>query len=68
MLSEHFSTVQGVTDFALASMVLAVIFFIVTVIWAIKLDKKYLSHMENLPLDLKSENKNNSEMKNEINK
>ena len=68
MLSEHFSTVQGVADFAIASMILAVIFFAVTFIWAMKLDKKYLSHMGNLPLDLNSENKNNSEMKDEINK
>jgi cytochrome c oxidase cbb3-type subunit IV len=68
MLSEHFSTVQGVTDFALASMILAVIFFAVTFVWAMKLDKKYLNHMGNLPLDINLENKNNSEKKDEVNK
>ncbi len=67
MLSEHFSTVQGVTNFAIASMIIAVVFFIVTFVWAMKLDKKYLNHMGNLPLDLNSENNKNSEMKDEIN-
>lgn len=68
MLSEHFSTVQGVAEFAIGSMIIAVVFFVVTFVWAMKLDKKYLNHMGNLPLDLNSENKNNSEMKDEINK
>ena len=67
MLSEHFSTVQGMTDFALASLIIALIFFVVTFIWALRLDKKYLSYMGNIPLDLNSENKNNSEMKDEVN-
>ena len=68
MLSEHFSTTQGITDFALTSMILAVIFFLITFIWALKLDKEYLSHMGSLPLDINSENKNNSEMKDEVTK
>ena len=67
MESEHLSAVSGIAVYPIISMVLFIILFTITVIWVLRLDKKYLSRMENLPLDSNTDiNKNNSEIANEI--
>lgn len=67
MISEYFKTINNGSIIPLISLVVFFALFIATTIWAVKLKKGYLNHMENLPLDSNSENKNNFEMKNEVN-
>ena len=66
MLSEHLSSIDGVSIYPIISLILFFFVFAVTVVWVVKLDKKYINRMENLPLDSNSESENNSEIKNEI--
>jgi len=66
MLSENLSAIEGVSIYPIISMIVFLAVFIVVVVWVIKLDKKYVNRMENIPLDFNYENENNSEIKNEI--
>ena len=66
MLSEHLSSIDGVSIYPIISLILFFLVFAVTVVWVVKLDKKYINRMENLPLDSNSDSENNSEIKNEI--
>jgi len=67
MISEYFKTINNGSIIPLISLVLFFALFIVSTVWAFRLKKGYLNHMENIPLDSNSENKNNFEMKNEVN-
>lgn len=74
MLSEYLSNVEGVSVFPIVSLIVFFLFFAVTVVWVLRLDKKYIVRMGNLPLESNSENnpkgmnlQNNSEMKDEVN-
>jgi hypothetical protein len=67
MVSEYFKSFQGESIIPLISLVVFFALFIASTIWVIRLKKSYINHMENLPLDSNSENKNNFEMKNEVN-
>lgn len=66
MVSEFFKSFQGGSLIPLISLVVFFALFIASTIWAIRLKKGYINHMENLPLDSNSENKNNFEIKNEV--
>lgn len=66
MISEHLSKIDGIAVYPIFSLILFFTLFAITIVWVLKLDKKYLTRMENLPLESNSENKNNSEIKNEI--
>ena len=66
MLSEHLSSIDGVSIYPIISLILFFLVFAFTIIWVVKLDKKYINRMGNLPLDSNSENENNSEIKDEI--
>ena len=59
MLSEHISRIDGIAVYPIISLIVFSILFIATIVWVIRLDKKYLTRMENLPLD--SDFDNNSE-------
>ncbi len=59
MLSEHISRIDGIAIYPIISLIVFSVLFVATIIWVIRLDKKYLTRMENLPLD--SNFKNNSE-------
>ncbi len=62
MLSEHISRIDGIAIYPIISLIVFSILFIATIVWIIKLDKKYLTRMENLPLDSNFEN-NSHEIK-----
>ncbi len=75
MLSEHISRIEGIAVYPIISLLIFSVFFIVTIVWVFRLDKKYLTRMENLPLEANFDNNseeikfyNNSEIKNEIEK
>jgi cbb3-type cytochrome oxidase subunit 3 len=67
MLSNNLSNIEGVSIFPLISLILFFLFFAATIIWVLRLDKKYIVRMGNLPLESKSKDENNSEMKDEVN-
>lgn len=74
MLSNNLSNIEGVSVFPIISLIVFFLFFAVTVVWVLRLDKKYIVRMRNLPLESNSENnpegmnpQNNSEMKDEVN-
>ena len=56
MFSNYLKSIEGVGIYPLFSLLVFFIFFIVIVIWVIKVDKKYIDKMSNLPLDLKGNN------------
>ncbi len=62
MLSEHISRIDGIAIYPIISLIVFSILFIATIVWIIKLDKKYLTRMENLPLDSNFDN-NSEEIK-----
>ncbi len=66
MLSEHLSSINGVSIYPIVSMVIFFLVFVFTIVWVWKLDKKYIHRMENIPFEPNSENENNFEIKNEI--
>ncbi|MBU1095717.1 MAG: CcoQ/FixQ family Cbb3-type cytochrome c oxidase assembly chaperone [Ignavibacteriae bacterium HGW-Ignavibacteriae-2] len=51
MFSNNLSSIEGVSVYAIISLIIFVTFFIGITIWVIKADKNYLNHMENLPLE-----------------
>lgn len=51
MFSNYLSSIEGVSVYAIISLIIFVAFFIGVTIWVINADKNYLTHMENLPLE-----------------
>ncbi|MCE1163923.1 MAG: cbb3-type cytochrome c oxidase subunit 3 [Bacteroidetes bacterium] len=51
MFSKYFESVEWYGIFAIATMILFVISFIVMLIWAFRIDKKKLEEYNNLPLE-----------------
>ena len=56
MLSEHVGRIEGIAIYPIISLIIFSILFVATIVWVIRLDKKYLSRMENLPLDSNFDN------------
>ncbi|PIW69293.1 MAG: hypothetical protein COW08_07905 [Ignavibacteriales bacterium CG12_big_fil_rev_8_21_14_0_65_30_8] len=76
MFSNYLKTIEGIGIYPLFSLLIFFIFFLIMIIWVIKVDKKYIDKMSNLPLDLQSSdnftsnkiiNENYIEDRNEIN-
>ena len=51
----YLQSIAGVGIFPMISLIMFFIFFTVLVIWAIKVDKTYISDMKNIPLDNSNE-------------
>lgn len=51
MFSNYLSSAEGVAIYPLISLFIFVPFFIAVTFWIFKLDKKFLNHMSELPLD-----------------
>lgn len=66
MFSEHLSRIEGISIYPIVSMIIFITLFLAMLVWVFRLDKKYISKMENLPLDSNLEYKNNSEIKDEV--
>jgi len=76
MFSNYLKTIEGIGIYPLFSLLVFFIFFVIMIVWVVKVDKKYIDKMSNLPLDLQSGNnltsnkiinKNYVEDRNEIN-
>jgi TM2 domain-containing membrane protein YozV len=51
MFSHYFENLSNVEIYAVFSLVLFLIIFMVMIVWVIRLDKKYINKMGNIPLE-----------------
>ena len=51
MFKHYFELIEGIELYAIFSLILFFSFFILCIVWIIKLDKKYIKKMEGLPLE-----------------
>ncbi len=54
MFKELFESISGVQIFPVAALLIFFSFFIGLIVWLARADKKWLRHMEQLPLDYKA--------------
>lgn len=57
MYKELLQSIDGVSVYPIISLIVFVLFFVVILVWMLKVDKKYIKKMENLPFE--QEEKNN---------
>ncbi|HOI30402.1 MAG TPA: cbb3-type cytochrome c oxidase subunit 3 [Melioribacteraceae bacterium] len=65
MISKYLSSIEGISIFPVIGLILFFLVFVFLIIWVVRLDKKYLFKMGNLPFEIKNENHNNPEIDNE---
>ncbi len=51
MLSEVFSAIEGIALLPVISLLLTLAVFLAIVVWAVRLDRKLVTKLEQLPLD-----------------
>jgi hypothetical protein len=66
MISNILSTIEGVSFYAIIALLSFVLLFLGVIVWTFKVDKTYLTKMENLPLSSENNSINNPENNNEI--
>lgn len=59
-IKHHMASITGIEIYPMISFLLFFTFFVVMLVWVLKSDKKYISQMENLPLDDALETETNS--------
>jgi len=59
MFKDVLQSIEGIEFYTIVSMLILILFFIGMIIWLFKVDKKYIKHMSELPL-----NENNNEVSN----
>ncbi|MDQ7817665.1 MAG: cbb3-type cytochrome c oxidase subunit 3 [Melioribacteraceae bacterium] len=60
MISKYLSSIEGISIFPVIGLILFFGLFLFLIVWIVRLDKKYLAQMGNLPFE------NNDEIKNKI--
>ncbi|MCU0447582.1 MAG: CcoQ/FixQ family Cbb3-type cytochrome c oxidase assembly chaperone [Microscillaceae bacterium] len=55
MFKHYFALIDGVAIYPIISMILFLTFFVSLLIWVFSLSKKYVHKMENMPLELDSD-------------
>jgi len=51
MFKEVLQSIEGIEFYTIVSMVILILFFIGMTIWLLKVDKKYIKEMSELPLE-----------------
>ncbi len=59
MFSNYLKTIEGIANYPMFSLLVFFIFFVVLLVWVLKMDKKYIKRMEQLPLELQNTPENN---------
>jgi hypothetical protein len=57
MISRILSSIDGISAYPMISLAIFIPFFIIAAIWVFKLDKQYIQHMSELPLEHSSDEK-----------
>jgi cytochrome c oxidase cbb3-type subunit 4 len=65
MIKDYLQNINGVEIYPIISLIVFVIFFAAIIIWLVKVDKKYINKMENLPFEKNEES--NINRKGELN-
>ncbi|MEW5798315.1 MAG: CcoQ/FixQ family Cbb3-type cytochrome c oxidase assembly chaperone [Bacteroidota bacterium] len=50
MISKVLSSIDGIASYPIISLMIFLPFFIIVTVWIFRLDKQYLQHMSELPL------------------
>lgn len=51
MISKVLSSIDGIAAYPIVSLAIFIPFFVVMTVWILRLDKRYIHHMSNLPLE-----------------
>jgi hypothetical protein len=65
MISKYLSSIEGISIFPVIGLIFFFGMFLFLIVWVIRLDKKYLAQMGDLPFETNNENKNNIEINDE---
>jgi len=60
MIRNYLQSIEGVEVYPLISLIIFVLFFVAIFVWMIRIDKKYLKEMSEMPLDLNTNGNSNS--------
>jgi len=60
LIKELLQSVEGVSVYPIISLLVFVLFFVIILVWMLKVDKNYIKKMENLPLEKEEENNFNN--------
>ena len=60
MFKHYFQQVENVAVWPIVSLIIFVTFFIGLLIWVLRVDKKYIQDMSNLPMDEEAKQKRTS--------
>lgn len=60
MYKDILQSIEGISVYPIISLIVFVLFFSVILIWMIKVDKKYINKMENLPFENEEANNFNT--------
>ncbi len=55
MISKYISAIEGIAAYPIVSLFIFVPFFVVMIIWVLRLDKTFINEMSSLPLHDSSE-------------
>jgi hypothetical protein len=58
MYKDILQSIEGVEFYAIAAMLIFILFFLIMIIWLIKVDKNYIKKMSELPLEEDNETSN----------
>jgi len=56
MMRDVLQSVEGISLYPIISMIIFVLFFVILIIWMVRVDKNYIKKMSNLPLEKEDEN------------
>jgi cytochrome c oxidase cbb3-type subunit IV len=60
LIKELLQSVEGVSIYPVISLIVFVLFFVIILVWMLKVDKNYIKKMENLPFENEEENNFNN--------
>jgi Ca2+/Na+ antiporter len=60
LIKELLQSVEGVSVYPIISLLVFVLFFVIILVWMLKVDKNYIKKMENLPFEKEEENNFNN--------
>jgi cytochrome c oxidase cbb3-type subunit 4 len=63
MKKDILSSIENIEIYPIISLLIFVVFFVVMFIWVIRVDKKYVDHMKDMPFNDELENTNGYEKK-----
>jgi hypothetical protein len=60
LIKEFLQSVDGISVYPIVSLIVFVLFFVIILIWMLKVDKNYIKKMEKLPFEKEEDNNFNN--------